>query len=117
MDAAALGEWDSILMAFLLQCYNHCRAENIEFSTRNIPEGVEKLLGVATAVETLEFGQAIGQLTRELLRKKADAAQAQLVEQHGLDVKAAANLLSYLHDQVEATGEAPSDQTIVVESF
>ncbi len=65
----------------------------------------------------LEFGQAIGQLTRQLLRKKSETAQSQLVDEHGLDAQAAANLLSYLRDQVEATGEPPSDQTIVVESF
>ena len=32
-DGSSLGNWDSILMAFLLQCYNHCRAEGIEFQT------------------------------------------------------------------------------------
>jgi len=50
-DGAALGDWDSILMAFLLQCYNLCREESIEFATRDMPEGAEKLLAVATAVE------------------------------------------------------------------
>jgi phospholipid/cholesterol/gamma-HCH transport system permease protein len=49
-DGAALGDWDSILMAFLLQCYNHCRGEGVELVTRNMPEGVDKLLRVATAV-------------------------------------------------------------------
>lgn len=52
IDGSALGRWDSILMSYLLQCYNHCRAENIEFSTRNLPEGANKLLAVATAVDT-----------------------------------------------------------------
>jgi phospholipid/cholesterol/gamma-HCH transport system permease protein len=51
-DGASLGDWDSILMAFLLQCYNHCREEGIEFATRNMPEGVTKLLAVSTAVPT-----------------------------------------------------------------
>ncbi len=51
-DGASLGDWDSILMAFLLQCYNHCREEGIEFATRNMPEGVTRLLAVATAVPT-----------------------------------------------------------------
>ncbi|MGB1141160.1 MAG: ABC transporter permease [Halioglobus sp.] len=52
VDGSGLGEWDSILMSYLLQCYNFCRAEGIEFSTRSIPEGVDKLLAVATAVDT-----------------------------------------------------------------
>ena len=53
-DGSQLGNWDTILMAFLLQCYNYCREENIEFVTRNMPEGVEKLLAVATAVPTFQ---------------------------------------------------------------
>jgi phospholipid/cholesterol/gamma-HCH transport system permease protein len=52
VDGSSLGNWDSILMAFLLQCYNHCREEAIAFDTRGIPEGVDKLLRVATAVAT-----------------------------------------------------------------
>ena len=51
-DGSALGDWDSILMALLLQCYNHCREEGIEFTTRDMPESVTRLLAVATAVET-----------------------------------------------------------------
>jgi len=50
-DGAGLGEWDSILMAFLLNCHNYCRAEGIGFSTRNMPESVDRLLKVASAVE------------------------------------------------------------------
>lgn len=49
-DGAALGDWDSMLMGFLLQCHDYCRAQDIEFSTRNMPQGIEQLLAVATAV-------------------------------------------------------------------
>jgi phospholipid/cholesterol/gamma-HCH transport system permease protein len=49
-DGAALGRWDSLLMAFLLQCHDFCQAQGIAFETRNMPEGIEKLLAVATAV-------------------------------------------------------------------
>ena len=65
----------------------------------------------------LEFGQAIGQLTRELIGLPLEAARRQLTSAHGLDARAAQNLLAYLHDQVAATGYPPSDRTIVVESF
>jgi len=51
VDGSQLGEWDSILMSYLLQCYNHCHAENIQFDTRDLPNGVNKLLAVANAVE------------------------------------------------------------------
>jgi phospholipid/cholesterol/gamma-HCH transport system permease protein len=49
-DGSALGDWDSMLMGFLLQCHDYCRAQNIVFSTRNMPHGIEQLLSVATAV-------------------------------------------------------------------
>jgi phospholipid/cholesterol/gamma-HCH transport system permease protein len=51
VDGATLGQWDSVLMAFLLQCYNYCGERGIGFDTANMPEGVEKLLQVATAVK------------------------------------------------------------------
>ena len=50
-DGSALGAWDSVLMAFLLQCHDYCHAQGIAFATRNMPPGIEKLLAVATAVE------------------------------------------------------------------
>ncbi len=65
----------------------------------------------------LEFGRAIGRLTRHLLRQQADHALHALRTHHALDDRAAHNLLQYLQDQVAATGEAPNDRTIVCESF
>ena len=50
VDGSALGEWDSTLVAFLLQCFNHCREEGIAFDTRELPAGAAKLLALATAV-------------------------------------------------------------------
>jgi phospholipid/cholesterol/gamma-HCH transport system permease protein len=50
VDGSALGEWDSTLVAFLLQCFNHCREEGIVFDTRELPAGAAKLLALATAV-------------------------------------------------------------------
>lgn len=64
----------------------------------------------------LEFGQAIGSLARRLLETKRDAAHEQLVQHHGLAAQAADNLLNYLEAQIEATGEVPSDRTIIVEA-
>ena len=54
IDGVALASWDSVLMAFLLQCYNFCASQGITFHTRDIPEGVAKLLEVATAVKPHE---------------------------------------------------------------
>lgn len=50
VDGSTLGEWDSTLVAFLLQCFNHCREEGIAFDTRELPAGAAKLLALATAV-------------------------------------------------------------------
>ncbi|MEM6331138.1 MAG: DEAD/DEAH box helicase, partial [Planctomycetota bacterium] len=65
----------------------------------------------------LEFGRAIGKLSRELLAEEQGAARTRLREDHALDEKAADNLLRYLAEQQEATGEAPSDRAIVAEAF
>lgn len=50
VDGSGLGQWDSVLMAFLLQCFNQCQDDGLNFSLRHMPEGVEQLLDVATAV-------------------------------------------------------------------
>jgi ATP-dependent helicase Lhr and Lhr-like helicase len=62
-----------------------------------------------------ELGRAIGALARTLVEEKPAAATKRLREQHGLDERAADNLIAYLRDQVAATGEVPSDRTLVVE--
>ncbi|MBS2022864.1 MAG: DEAD/DEAH box helicase, partial [Deltaproteobacteria bacterium] len=63
----------------------------------------------------LEFGERVGKLSRELVRAKPEAAQKRLMKEHGLDERAAKNLLAYLHEQQQATGEVPSDQALVIE--
>jgi phospholipid/cholesterol/gamma-HCH transport system permease protein len=51
VDGSHLGNWDSVLLAFLLQCHNYCQRESIEFEVQALPEGAAKLLALATAVE------------------------------------------------------------------
>lgn len=51
VDGSELGSWDSALMAFLLRCHNACADANIVFKTREMPEGIDQLLGLATAVK------------------------------------------------------------------
>ncbi|MEJ7732232.1 MAG: DEAD/DEAH box helicase [Polyangiaceae bacterium] len=63
----------------------------------------------------IEFGQAIGKLSRELVAAPRAQALTRLRDDHGLDERAAHNLLAYLEEQAQATGEVPSDRTIVVE--
>jgi len=70
-----------------------------------------------TAARPLEFGRAIGALTRTLRSLPRDAALERLVTRHSLDTGAARNLLAYLDDQVAAAGAVPDDRTVVVERY
>ena len=63
-----------------------------------------------------ELGAAVGAFNRELGSLPRDKAEARARE-NGLDAWAAANLVGYLHDQLEATQVLPSDTTILVERF
>lgn len=65
----------------------------------------------------LEFGRAIGALTRELSRATPEQARRLLTQEHALQADAADILIDYVHDQFESAGEVPSDQSIVIESF
>src|ERR1700722_8008965 len=63
-----------------------------------------------------ELGAAMGAFCRELGAMPEDQAIARL-EGDGLDELAAANLISYLASQREATGYLPDDKTLVIERF
>jgi ATP-dependent Lhr-like helicase len=63
----------------------------------------------------VELGFAIGKLVRELRRAPPDEATARLRHEHGLDSRAAENLLQYLDDQQTATDAVPDDRTLVIE--
>jgi ATP-dependent helicase Lhr and Lhr-like helicase len=63
----------------------------------------------------LEFGLAIGRLTRDMLRMPPAAAVDRLTREHDLDARAAENLLQYLRDQMAATQLVPDADTIVIE--
>ncbi len=63
----------------------------------------------------LGFGLVIGGLARELSGELPAAARERLLTAHGMNESAAQNLLAYLSSQIEATGDVPSDRTILVE--
>jgi len=63
----------------------------------------------------LEFGRRIGALVRELRALPRPAALTRLVTEHDLDPGAAENLMQFLGDQAEATGQVPDDRTVVIE--
>jgi len=63
-----------------------------------------------------ELGEAIGAFVREASALAPDALAARTAAL-GLDRRAADNLGAYLRDQKEATGQVPSDRTLLVERF
>ena len=63
-----------------------------------------------------ELGEAVGAFTRELAAMPTSRAE-RAAREAGLDAYAAANLVAYLTEQVEATRSLPSDQTLLVERF
>ncbi|HEX6962468.1 MAG TPA: crosslink repair DNA glycosylase YcaQ family protein, partial [Lacipirellula sp.] len=65
----------------------------------------------------LDFGKAIGELSRQLVRSPREDAATLLQDACRLDKQATENLLNYVEDQSEVTAELPSDQCIIVESF
>jgi ATP-dependent Lhr-like helicase len=67
------------------------------------------------AGRSLELGQKIGALTRELGSLPEATAVERLREQHGLDPRAGKNLVQYLADQRAATRAVPDDKTLVIE--
>ncbi|HXG76938.1 MAG TPA: DEAD/DEAH box helicase, partial [Gaiellaceae bacterium] len=64
-----------------------------------------------------ELGERIGRAARELAALAPEDALARLRDEHGLDERAARNLVTYLAEQERITGVVPSERTIVVERF
>ena len=65
-----------------------------------------------------ELGRAIGAWVRELEHPAPGApTPPDVLAGIGLDRWATENLLAYLRDQREATGQVPDDRTVVVETF
>ncbi len=68
-----------------------------------------------TAGRPSEFGEKIGEMTRELLQLPRPVAFTRLIEDHSLDANAAENLLRYLEDQLSSAGIVPNDREILIE--
>ncbi len=65
----------------------------------------------------LELGRALGAFCRRLAALAPGEAESWIRAQAPLDPLAAHNLAAYIAEQREATGQIPSDRTIVVERF
>ena len=65
----------------------------------------------------VELGRAIGAFCRQVASLRGEAAVDWIRQQTPLDGLAASNLAAYIHDQRAATGQVPSERTVVVERF
>lgn len=65
----------------------------------------------------VELGRAIGAFTRQVAAVPAERALDWVLDRTPLDPLAAENLVAYIRDQRAATGQVPSDRTLVVERF
>ncbi|MFJ6021678.1 ATP-dependent helicase [Nocardiopsis alba] len=63
-----------------------------------------------------ELGRAVGALARELGSRSEEEALT-LADESGAGPWAAENLVAYVAEQREATGEVPDDRTVVIERF
>lgn len=53
-ESSELGEWDSSLLIFLMQCQDYCEAHELAFDPSGLPEQVPRLLALAHAVPERE---------------------------------------------------------------
>ncbi|HYC78203.1 MAG TPA: DEAD/DEAH box helicase [Planctomycetota bacterium] len=69
------------------------------------------------AARPAAFGRVVGALARSIADAPPSEAEATLRARHGLEERAARNLVAYVRDEAAATGVVPSDRTIVLERF
>lgn len=50
LQGDALGEWDSALIIFLLNCQQHAQDQGLEIDLTGLPDGLQRLISLATAV-------------------------------------------------------------------
>lgn len=61
LDCDELGEWNTLLMSFLLQCASYCAERDITLDTAALPENAKRLLSIATSVPPHRREQATPQ--------------------------------------------------------
>src|SRR5262249_45729665 len=81
-DAADLKDWDSGLLAYLVELQEFCRARNLEFDAASLPEGARRLIALASAVPErqrarrggaeMRFLAPVGNETMNLWRSSGD---------------------------------------------
>jgi len=72
-DTRRVAAWDSTLITFLLKIQNQCTQKGLTFDSRQLPEGVQGLLKLATAVPAREGASRIAR-KEPFLARIGDAA-------------------------------------------
>jgi phospholipid/cholesterol/gamma-HCH transport system permease protein len=88
-DTSEVAEWDSSLLTFLMDIYNYCSQNSIAVDTQGLPQGVDKLIALASAVP--ERKGARKQTTRDPLLVRIGASAIALWQ-------AASELLVFIGD-------------------
>lgn len=95
IDGSRIARWDSSLLTFLLEVRTQCGARGISLELSKIPEGVGRLLGLATAVPE-RSGTA---------RAGSRASLVSVVGQWGVDeIKRTSKILSFIGELAIAFG-------------
>ena len=92
-DTSEIVDWDSSLLTFLMDIHNDCSKNNIAVDTGGLPQGVDKLIALATAVP--ERKGARKQATRDSLLVRIGAASI-------TQWQAASDLLVFIGEAVVA---------------
>ncbi len=61
-ETGEIADWDSTLLTFVLRLFEECRKRDIEADRRDLPEGVRRLIDLATAVPEVDI--AVGDESR-----------------------------------------------------
>jgi phospholipid/cholesterol/gamma-HCH transport system permease protein len=56
-DAATLGDWDSSLLVFLLECEQHAAANHLEFHKETLPPDIASLIALSQSVPEKQTGR------------------------------------------------------------
>jgi phospholipid/cholesterol/gamma-HCH transport system permease protein len=73
VDARQVSAWDSALLTYLLNLQIRCREHDLGFTARGLPDGVERLLKLATAVPAREGARRTSE-KEPFLARLGDAA-------------------------------------------
>lgn len=92
-DSSEIAAWDSSLLTFLMDIYNYCCANKIVFEKDGLPQGVDKLISLATEVPERQGARKVA--TRDSFLVRVGTSVVELWQ-------AASELLAFIGEAVVA---------------